>query len=95
VESITFQGARRVSQETLQAAISTKPGDAYDLEALDRDLSTLWNTRRFDDIRWQREAGQTGWIIRFTVVERPVSKAAAVPPSPSRESEVLDRFKMR
>src|ERR1700688_1540252 len=71
IESINFQGARKVPQDTLRAMIFTKKGDPYDPESLHRDLITLWNTARFDNIEWTREAGQTGWIITFIVVERP------------------------
>src|ERR1700674_974201 len=72
IESINFQGARKVPQDTLRAMIFTKKGDNYDPESLHRDFITLWNSARFDDIQWNREPGQTGWIITFKVVERPV-----------------------
>ena len=96
VESINFQGARRVPQDTLRAMIFTKRGDMYDADALHRDLITLWNTNRFDNIEWTREAGQTGWIITFKVQERPVVRTIKYDGLKSiTTSEVLDRFKER
>ena len=40
-----------------------------------RDFMALWNTGRFDDIRVEREAGKTGWILRFIMAERRVIRA--------------------
>src|SRR5579872_1698547 len=96
IESVDFRGARKVPQDTLRAMIFTKKGDAYDPESLHRDLVTLWNTARFDNIEWTREAGQTGWIITFIVVERPVVRTIKYDGLKSiTTSEVLDRFKER
>src|SRR5689334_15589922 len=96
IESINFRGARKVPQDTLRAMIFSKRGDMYDPEALHRDLITLWNTNRFDNIEWTREAGQTGWIITFKVQERPVVRTIKYDGLKSiTTSEVLDRFKER
>src|ERR1700722_18948054 len=73
IEAIEFRGARRVRQDTLQALIFTKKGDRYDEETLHRDFMALWNTGRFDDIRMEREAGKTGWIVEYVVVERRIA----------------------
>ena len=70
IEQIEFRGARRVPQETLRAMIFSKKGDKVDEDSLHRDFMSLWNTGRFDDIVLEREAGRTGYIIRFVVVER-------------------------
>jgi outer membrane protein insertion porin family len=96
IESINFRGARKVPQDTLRAMIFSKRGDPYDAESLHRDLITLWNTARFDNIEWTREAGQTGWIITFVVTERPVVRTIKYDGLKSiTTSEVLDRFKER
>src|SRR4029077_14128779 len=75
VDAITFQGVRRVPQDTLRAMIFTKRGDKYDEETLHRDFMALWNTGRFDDIRVEREADPNGWIVRFVMVERRVIRS--------------------
>jgi outer membrane protein insertion porin family len=72
IEAIEFRGSRRVPQDTLRALILTKRGDNYDEDTLRRDFMALWNTGRFDDIRLEREAGESGWVIRFNLVERRV-----------------------
>jgi outer membrane protein insertion porin family len=96
IESIEFRGARRVPQDTLRAMIFTKPRDKYDEDSLRRDFMTLWNTSRFDDIRMEREAGRTGWIVRFVLVERRVVRSIKYDGLKSIQvSEVLDRFKER
>src|SRR5579872_1551969 len=96
IESIEFRGTRRVPQDTLRAQIVTRKGDPYNEEILRRDFMALWNTGKFDDIRLEREAGQTGWIIRFVMVERPVIRTIKYEGNKSISvSEILDRFKER
>src|SRR5579864_1185389 len=96
VDSIVFQGVRRVPQDTLRAMIFTKSGDKYDEETLHRDFMALWNTGRFDDIRVEREAGPKGWIIRFVMAERRVIRSIKYDGNKSvTTSEILDRFKER
>ncbi len=96
IELIEFRGARRVPQDTLRAMIVTKKGDKYDEESLHRDFMALWNTARFDDIRMEREVGKTGWIVRFTVVERRIVRSIKYDGLKSiTQSEILDRFKER
>ena len=96
VESIEFRGSRRVPQDTLRALISTKKGDQYEEDRLKRDFITLWNSGRFDDLRLEKEPGQTGWILRFIVAERPVVRSIKYEGNKSiTVSEILDRFKER
>jgi outer membrane protein insertion porin family len=96
IEAIEFRGSRRVPQDTLRALIYTKRGDKYNEDALHRDFIALWNTGRFDDIRLEREPGETGWIIRYTVTERAVIRSIKYDGNKSITiSEILDRFKER
>lgn len=96
IEAIEFRGSRRVPQATLQALIFTKKGDRYSEESLNRDFMALWNTSRFDDIRLEREAGRTGWVIRFIVTERRMVRSIKYDGMKSiTVSEILDRFKER
>jgi outer membrane protein insertion porin family len=96
IDSIEFRGARRVPQDTLRALIFSRKGDRYDRNAINRDLITLWNSKRFDDIRVEREAGPSGWIIRFLVTERRVVRSIKYDGMKSiTVSEILDRFKER
>ena len=96
IEAIEFRGARRVPQDTLRALIYSKKGDKYNEDALHRDFIALWNTSRFDDIRLEREPGETGWILRYIVTERPVIRSIKYEGNKSITiSEILDRFKER
>jgi outer membrane protein insertion porin family len=96
VEAIEFRGARRVPQDTLKALIFTKKGDKLDGDALNRDFMALWNTGRFDDIRLEREAGKTGWILRYILVERRIVRTIKYEGNKSiTVSEILDRYKDR
>jgi len=96
IESIEFRGVRRVPQDTLRAMIFTKRGDKLDDDSIHRDFMALWNTGRFDDIRVEREAGKTGWILRFIMAERRVIRAIKYDGNKSvSNSEILDRFKER
>jgi outer membrane protein insertion porin family len=96
IESIEFRGVRRVPQDTLRAMIFTKKGDKLDDDSIHRDFMALWNTGRFDDIRVEREAGKTGWILRFNMAERRVIRSIKYDGNKSvTNSEILDRFKER
>ncbi len=96
IEAIEFRGSRRVPQDTLRALIITKKGDKYSEDSLNRDFMALWNTGRFDDIRLEREAGRTGWVIRYVVTERRVVRSIKYDGMKSvTVSEILDRFKER
>lgn len=96
VEAIEFRGSRRVPQDTLKALIITKKGDKLDEDTLHRDFMALWNSARFDDITLQKEAGRTGWIIRFMLTERRVIRSLKYEGNKSiTVSEILDRFKDR
>jgi outer membrane protein insertion porin family len=96
VEAVEFRGARRVPQDTLRALIFTKKGDKFEQESLNRDFMTLWNTGRYDDIRLEREAGKTGWILRFILTERRIVRTIKYEGNKSiTVSEILDRYKER
>ena len=50
----------------------------------------------FNDIYWGYEPGQTGWIVTFHLVERPVIRTFDFDGMKSiQKSEILDRFKER
>src|SRR5262249_41652000 len=96
IEAVEFRGTRRVPADTLRALVTTKKGDKLDEEQLHRDYMALYNTGRFDDLTIEQEAGRTGWIIRFVVVERRIVRAIKYDGMKSISvSEILDRFKER
>jgi outer membrane protein assembly factor BamA len=71
IEGVEFHGARRISQDMLREVIFSKVGDAYNEEAVRRDIMTLRSTDRFDEVRVSTEAGKKGVVVlRFVVTER-------------------------
>jgi outer membrane protein insertion porin family len=72
IEGVEFRGARRIPQDMLRRAIFSKVGDAYNEDTVRRDVVTLRNTNRFDDVRVSTEEGKKGGVVlRFVVTERP------------------------
>lgn len=94
ISAIEIHGNRRIPAETIRARIYTRPGDVYDVGALERDFNSLWNTNYFQDIRFEREATPKGWIIHIYVKERPtIREIDYVGLNAVSKSDVLDRFK--
>ncbi|MFB3814329.1 MAG: outer membrane protein assembly factor BamA [Terriglobales bacterium] len=96
IAEIRPRGNRRIPAETIRARIFTRPGDVYDQAALERDFNSLWNTGYFDDLRFEREATDKGWIIYVYVREKPTIREIHYEGLSSiSQSDVLDRFKER
>jgi outer membrane protein insertion porin family len=96
VSEISIHGNRRIPAETVRARISTKPGDVYDQQNLERDFNNLWNTGYFEDLRFEREQGPKGWIVNVYVKEKPtIRDIKYMGLSSVSQSDVLERFKDR
>jgi len=75
VDSLDIVGNRRVESDTIRVGISTNPGDPYSVEAVRRDVRSLWNTGFFDDVRSEVEDSPSrpnGKIVIFIVEEKPM-----------------------
>ncbi|MGB9196766.1 MAG: outer membrane protein assembly factor BamA, partial [Terriglobales bacterium] len=96
IVGIQIHGNRRIPAETIKARIFTKVGDVYDVTALERDFNALWNTGYFEDIRFEREQSEKGWVLHIYVKERPtIREINYVGLNAVSTSDVLDRFKDR
>jgi outer membrane protein insertion porin family len=99
ITKIFFDGNRRIQRETLLARIFSRPGDAYNVEAVRRDFQALWNTQFFEDIRLEVEDDPdqaNGKILVFHVQERPIIRRIEYKGNKSiTESDILDAFKQR
>jgi outer membrane protein insertion porin family len=96
IVGIQIHGNRRIPAETVKARIFTKVGDVYDVNALERDFNALWNTGYYEDIRFEREQSERGWILHIYVKERPtIREINYVGLNAVSTSDVLDRFKDR
>jgi outer membrane protein insertion porin family len=96
IVAIQIHGNRRIPAETVKARIFTKVGDVYDVTALERDFNALWNTGYYEDIRFEREQSERGWILHIYVKERPtIREINYVGVNAVSTSDILDRFKDR
>jgi outer membrane protein insertion porin family len=96
IKKITPIGNRRIPAETIKARMFINEGDVYDPAAIERSFSSLWNTGYFEDIRFEREATNGGWIINVYVREKPtIREIKYVGLNSVSQSDVLDRFKER
>ncbi len=93
IEGIEFRGNRRIPSASLQAQIFSRPGDVYNVNALERDFMALWNTGYFDDIRLEVQDGKTGKIVIFYVREKKLVRAITYKGLHSvQQSDVLEAF---
>ncbi len=96
IQEIIFRGNRRVPSSVLRARIFSHAGDAYNVNALERDFMALWNTGYFDDIRLEVEDGKQGKIVIFYVREKKLIRAISYKGlSTVTESDVMDEFQKR
>lgn len=99
IQRIEIVGNRRIPRDTLKARIFSREGDAYNEEALHRDLQALWNTQFFEDIHIESEPSPdraNSVIVVFYVKERPVIRNIDYKGAKSvTVSEILERFKDR
>jgi outer membrane protein insertion porin family len=94
ISEINVTGNRRIPADTIRARIFTKPGDIYDVGALERDFNSLWNTGYFQDIVFMREQTPKGWRIIVQVKEKPTIREINYAGNSSvTNSDILDRFK--
>ncbi len=71
IEAVFIEGTRRTPHDTLLALIHTHQGGKLDTATLDQSLKALRDTGRFDDVTARYARGKVGWVVTFTVVERP------------------------
>lgn len=96
IVGIVVHGNRRIPADTVKARIFSKVGDVYDQAAIERDFNALWNTGYFEDIRFEREQSDKGWIIHIYLKERPtIREINYTGLNAVSTSDVLDRFKER
>jgi outer membrane protein insertion porin family len=96
VTEIQTHGNRRIPADTMRARMFTRAGDVYDEAALQRDFHALWNTGYFDDLRFEREEVEGGYIVHIYVKEKPTIRRVEYQGlNAVSQSDVLERFKER
>jgi outer membrane protein insertion porin family len=94
IEEIRIVGNRRIPESTVRYYIQSKEELLYDEEQALRDFDTLLNTNFFADAKIKRMEGESGVILIFEFVERPLIRTVEYEGMKSfKESDVLERFR--
>jgi outer membrane protein assembly factor BamA len=75
VEAIEIQGNRRLADQDMLDYVSTRPGEAFSLKRVERDLKAILASGFFDarQTRFSLEEGrEDGIVVVFEVVELPL-----------------------
>jgi len=94
IEEIRIVGNRRIPESTVRYYIRSKEDLLYDEEQALRDYESLLNTNFFADAKIKRMEGESGVILIFEFVERPLIRNVEYEGMKSfKESDVLERFR--
>ncbi len=72
VQSIEFQGLKRIEKDAVLGKIITKTGQPFSAEQAKSDIQILFGMGYFDDIDVFGEVGPDGLKLQYRVKERPV-----------------------
>ena len=93
IEKIQIEGNKKVSRETVQFYIKSRPGGIYDEEKLKDDFKVLWETGFFENIRIESDNGGNGKIVRFILTENPLISAVTYKTSKKfKESDITQKL---
>ncbi|MEE8349915.1 MAG: outer membrane protein assembly factor BamA [Acidobacteriota bacterium] len=94
IEEIRIVGNRRIPESTIRYYIQSREEGVYDENQTFTDYRTLLGTNFFEDAKLKKTLGETGVIIIFEVVERPLIRSIEYEGMSSfKESDVLERFR--
>lgn len=85
IRDIRVVGTRRIEPSTVMSYMELKPGDAFDVELMDRSLKSLFNTGLFADVTLRRE----GDSLIVQVVENPIINRIAFEGNDRIDDETL------
>lgn len=77
IERVEISGHQRIETRTILDRISTRPGDPYDVDAVQRDAQALRDTGYFERVRLTVEDSPdrpNGKIVVFDVLEKPIGQ---------------------
>ena len=75
IEGIRIVGNRRITESTIRYYIQSREEGVYDERQAFDDYRALLSTNFFEDAKLKRTEGETGVIIIFEVVERPLIRS--------------------
>ena len=94
IEEIRIVGNRRIPESTVRYYLQSKEELLYDEQQALHDYNTLLNTNFFADAKIKRMEGESGVILIFELVERPLIRTVEYEGMKSfKESDVLERFR--
>jgi len=96
---VDFYGTRRVPIELLRDRTSSRPGEPYNAQAVQRDAQAIRNTGFFDRVRVKTEDSliqPNGKIVIFYLVERPIIRRIEYKGiSTIAEEDIIQAYKRR
>jgi hypothetical protein len=94
IERVLVRGNKRITEDTVRFYIKSQRGQTFDKVNLALDVAALKNTDFFDDVKVDVTDGDTGKIITFAVIERPLIRSIEFVGNRSfSQSEILDALK--
>ena len=94
IEEIRIVGNRRIPESTIRYYIQSREEALYDEQQVLSDYRNLLNTNFFEDAKVKRTEGESGAIVIFETIERPLIRAVEYEGMKSfKESDVLERFR--
>ncbi len=71
VIQVVIEGNARIEDDAVKRVIQTGVGSPYDEQQLSSDLEAIYRMGYFDDVRVASEEQEDGYIVVFTVKEKP------------------------
>ncbi|MFA9453067.1 MAG: outer membrane protein assembly factor BamA [Candidatus Aminicenantaceae bacterium] len=94
IEKIEITGNQRVTKETIQYYLSSRPGDYYSQDLFRKDFKVLWATGFFADISIEESDGQHGKVVLIIVEENPIIKEITFKAGKKvKEKDIVSRLK--
>ena len=86
IESVLVEGNERIEADTVRSYLSVGPGDAFDSDAVNQSLKSLFETGLFADVAIRRE----GNALVVSVVENPIINRVVFEGNDAIEDEELE-----
>jgi outer membrane protein insertion porin family len=71
IEKVEVTGNTSVAESTIRVYLGLETGSLFFPESIRTNYLNLWQTGLFDDVKVEAEKGETGVLVKVTVVERP------------------------
>lgn len=72
IQQVVLRGLQQVDESRVRSMLQTREGRDYDPDLEQKDIRTLIGSGLFQNVRTSRSPGDTGLIITFDLIERPL-----------------------